>query len=161
MLDPDQLKEYVIGPALRHMGVYSVAAEQMVLGTAAVESGLQYLHQLRQGPAIGLWQMEPPTHNDIYKNFLVYHPKLRIAVGRLVTDAVPYNPVINDRAEMMAWNLRYGAAMCRLHYYRYPEPLPEAGDIEGQAKLWKSRYNSFQGKGTVEKYMAAWAQITK
>jgi hypothetical protein len=35
--------------------------------------------------------------------------------------------------ENLATNLMYGAAVCRLCYYRKPDALPEAGDIEGQA----------------------------
>ena len=45
----------------------------------------------------------------------------------------------------------YGAAVCRLCYYRKPDALPEAGDIEGQALFWK--YNTVFGKGTVSKYV--------
>ena len=36
-------------------------------------------------------------------------------------------------SENLATNLMCGAAVCRLCYYRQPEALPEAGDIEGQA----------------------------
>ena len=31
-------------------------------------------------------------------------------------------------------------------------PLPEAGDIEGQAAFWKQHYNTPFGVGTVSKY---------
>ena len=47
----------------------------------------------------------------------------------------------------------YGAAVCRLCYYRKPDALPEAGDIEGQAAFWKQHYNTPLGKGTVTKYV--------
>ena len=59
-------------------------------------------------------------------------------------------PAFSD--ENLATNLMYGAAVCRLCYYRQPEALPEAGDIEGQAAFWKQHYNTPFGAGTVSKY---------
>ena len=38
-----------------------------------------------------------------------------------------------------------------LCYYRQPEALPEAGDIEGQAAFRKQHYNTPLGAGTVSK----------
>ena len=55
--------------------------------------------------------------------------------------------------ENLATNLMYGAAVCRLCYYRKPDALPEAGDIEGQGQYWKQHYNTPLGKGTVTKYV--------
>ena len=58
-----------------------------------------------------------------------------------------------DMDENLATNLMYGAAVCRLCYYRKPDPLPEAGDVEGQGKFWKKHYNTPLGAGTVPKYV--------
>ena len=55
--------------------------------------------------------------------------------------------------ENLATNLMYGAAVCRLCYYRKAESLLEAGDIEGQGQYWKTHYNTPLGKGTVTKYV--------
>ena len=57
--------------------------------------------------------------------------------------------------ENLATNLMYGAAVCRLCYYRQPEALPEAGDLEGQAAFWKQHYNMPLGAGKVGKYVSA------
>ena len=40
------------------------------------------------------------------------------------------SPALNMN-ENLATNLMYGAAVCRLCYYRKSDPLPEAGDVEG------------------------------
>ena len=50
-------------------------------------------------------------------------------------------------------DLSYSVAMARLKYWRDPEPLPQAGDIEGLAHYWKDHYNSHLGKGTVEEFI--------
>lgn len=38
MTDADHLRREIIAPALRHIGMWSEAAENLLLGTAAVES---------------------------------------------------------------------------------------------------------------------------
>ena len=152
MLDIGQLRELVIRPALEALHLYSEAAEELVIGTAIQESGLRYLRQLGHGPALGLWQMEPATHDDLWLNFLAYRPDLANRVESLVAAPIP---------QALAGNLWYAAAMCRVHYYRAPEALPEAGDSEGQAALWKLRYNTPRGAGTVEEYLANWRKHTR
>jgi hypothetical protein len=55
--------------------------------------------------------------------------------------------------ENLATNLMYGAAVCRLCYYRKPDPLPEAGDVEAQGAFWKKHYNTPLGPGIAPKYV--------
>jgi hypothetical protein len=151
-LDPKQLSTEVIVPALKSIGLFSVQASELVLGTACVESGLKYLHQLGGGPALGLWQMEPATHNDIWENFLAYKPELADKLRCLAIGGVA-------RAEHLLGCLPYAAAMCRVHYLRAKEPIPPAGDIKGHAELWKLRYNTAAGKGRASDYVRAWERI--
>jgi hypothetical protein len=141
----DNLRELVIRPALQYIELWSQAAENLVLGTALVESNAEYLHQVK-GPALGLWQMEPATHDDIWENFLKYNGTLRDWLDEITTPAH-----ITLGASEMIGNLYYGAAMCRLHYRRVAEPLPAAKDPEAMAAYWKAHYNTPLGKGTVEK----------
>ena len=48
-LNPQQLRDLVIRPTLKRLGLWSTAAEELVLGTGIQESGLQYLQQLGAG----------------------------------------------------------------------------------------------------------------
>lgn len=78
MIQPDHLLQDVIRPALAVIGLQSVAAEQLLLGTAAAESRLgTYLHQQGNGPALSPWQIEPATHEDVWRNVLAFKPGLR------------------------------------------------------------------------------------
>ena len=43
--------------------------------------------------------------------------------------------------------------MCRVHYYRVSEALPEENDIEGMARYWKKYYNTPLGAGTEEEFI--------
>jgi hypothetical protein len=122
-----------IRPALVSIGLWSRAAEQLLLATAIQESRLFYRRQIN-GPALGFFQMEPRTHDDIWTNFLAYRKELASKVEALMDDGA-------DKLGQLERNDRYAAAMARVHYYRYPDPIPELGDIEGMAELWKRRYN--------------------
>ena len=149
-----QMLALVIRPALEKLSLWSLSAEELVLGTAIVESGLTYLKQHGDGPALGLWQVEPATHDDLYTNFLNYRPELGSKLMELRAAGLSLD-------ENLATNLMYGAAVCRLCYYRKPDALPEAGDIEGQASFWKQHYNTIFGAGTVSKYVYKVQQVLK
>jgi hypothetical protein len=146
VIDARQLLVLVIRPALQHIEFHSKAAEQLVLGTALVESEGRYLQQLGGGPALGLWQMEPSTHEDIVDNYLAFRPELARKMDELRTTAT-----ITDGASELVGNLYYGAAMCRLQYRRAPGVLPYAGDVQRMAEYWKAYYNTVLGAGTIEK----------
>lgn len=148
-LDALHLLEIAVRPALRAMGTdYSTtAAEQLVLGTAAVESNFVWLRQHGHGPALGLWQMEPFTFNDLVKRY----PAWMMREGADVE--VPCEPSV------VAWNLRLGSIMCRLKYRDDPHPLPEPGDVAALADTWKRCYNSRLGAGKPEDFVRAWEQF--
>ena len=152
MLNVNQLRDYIIDPTLEHLGLYSVAASELVLGTAIQESHLTYIKQLGGGPALGLWQMEPSTHEDIHWSWLKYRQDMADKVMRLCQQPV---------SEEMIWNLRYACAMCRIHYRRVKEALPPAGDREGQAVYWKTHYNTHLGAGGVQEYVENWERYVK
>lgn len=136
-------RKHVIRPACHALDMWSQEAEDLLLGTALVESRLFYMRQLEDGPALGFFQMEPGTHNDIWENFLRYRPKLQAKVM-----------CVADRPQDMITNLIYAAMMARLQYFRDPEPIPDTP--EGQAAYWKRVFNTHKGKGSPEKYLQAW-----
>jgi len=150
-LDAGQLRMYVVRPVLQVMSAWSRPAEDLVMGTAAQESRLQYLRQLGGGPALGLWQMEPATHDDIWDNWLSGKPAMRLSVlGVSRMDSRP-------PPEALVYNLRYAAAMCRAHYLRKPGAIP--ADLPGQAAYWKQNYNTPLGAGTVAEYIRNYSLV--
>lgn len=145
------LRLYVVRPALEHIGLWSRDAEELVLATAAQESGLQYLHQLGSGPACGLWQMEPATMHDIVSRFLLARPKLQRAVHALLAD-------VGTLTEQLHWNLAFGAALCRVRYLYDPRPLPAATDVLAMGQCWRRVYNA-GGRGTVEAFVESYRRL--
>lgn len=147
-IEPKHLLDYVINPVLRDLGLWSVPAAQLVLGTACQESQCgRWLHQVGGGPARGVYQCEPDTHDDIWMNYLVFH-------GALADKVMHWAIGEGDLASELEGNLYYATAMCRVHYYRAPEALPKS--LAKQAMLWKLRYNTPLGAGTVEQYIQNW-----
>lgn len=148
MIDLEQFRDLIVDPVLEDLGLYNVAASELVMGTGIQESRFTFIKQIGGGPALGFFQMEPATHRDIHINFLGYRDELRSKVA-----AIARYPAEIPAPEIMIYNLRYAVAMCRVHYRRVREPLPTAGDLEGQAAYWKEFYNTPLGKGTVEEYV--------
>lgn len=145
-----QLRKLVVRPVIKHLDAWSLSAENLILGTIAQEShGSHYIQQLGGGPAVGMCQMEPATFRDIYQNYLKYRPELAAKVAEL---ELP-NWYEDHDADEMAGNNYYAVAMCRVHYLRVSEPLPEADDLHGLASYWKRFYNSHFGKGTPQEFM--------
>jgi len=140
----EQLRDLVVVPVLRELQMNSKAAMRLVIGTGLVESKYTHIKQVN-GPALGFWQMEPKTHDDIWSSYLLY--RLDIA-KRLNNFHLDYKD-----SDQLIYNMKYACAMCRIHYWRSPMPLPDANDIEGLGRMWKLVYNTEQGKGTVEKFV--------
>lgn len=144
MFDRGQFRE-LIEDVLHGLGLHSPGAVSLLLGTAAQESRFgTYLRQIGKGPALGVFQMEPATEQDIWKNYLHYHPDLVAKIKGVTGESGP--------GPHLRWNLAYQVAMARVHYRRKNPPIPAWNNIEGLGAYWKQHYNTPIGKGTVEEF---------
>ena len=146
MIHRKHLRE-IIGSTLKDIELYSESALELVYGTICVESKRgTYLKQLRNGPALGIVQMEPNTHSDIWKNYLAFNPGLTNKIIEICgSDAM--------KPQALVYNLKYAIIMCRIHYYRIQRILPEKNDLRGLAIYWKQYYNTNLGAGTVDDFI--------
>lgn len=148
MLDIGDVRDLVIRPALETLRLWTPAADQLLLGTALKESdGFRKLRQYGGGPAVGLWQMERATFDDLEGRYLLRRPELAERVRMLSHLAL---------FEALAWNLAYACGLARVRYFMVPAPLPALDDIEAQARYWKQHYNTPGGRGTVAEYVETW-----
>jgi hypothetical protein len=130
----------VLKDILTPVGLYSDSVLVLETGTCKIESNLgTYLYQIG-GPALGPYQMEPDTHDDIWINFLKYQPKYSDYVKTIA---------VNQNPNQLITNLTYSTLMCRFHYLRVKEPLPAANDAQGMANYHKKYYNTNMGKTDV------------
>lgn len=119
-----------------------------MMGTCAHESkGGTYLKQ-ENGPALGAWQMEPATHDDIWKNYLPNQGQLTSRLANFCIVGASERP----KAEYMIYHLTYACAMARIHYHRRNMLVPKT--LEEQAQFWKEYYNTPKGEGKPEQYIA-------
>ncbi len=132
-------RQHVIRPTLHEIGLWSESAEILLLGTALIESRLYYLVQI-QGPAVGVYQIEPKTHDDIWENYLNFRDDLHSIILALRA------PVPGPHEQLIT-NLAYATAIARLVYRRSPDPLPEPDDLVAMGKYWKKVYNTHLGAG--------------
>ncbi len=114
--------------------------EQLIMGTAAQESQMgRYLKQLN-GPALGPFQMEPFTFNDLYDRLVKTHAGVEMYIFRELGKDCRF-------PDAMKYNLAIATVMCRLKYLSIKANLPKEDDVEGMAAYWKKYYNTPKGKG--------------
>jgi hypothetical protein len=153
MIRAAELKRWVIRPVLAELELGGAAAEELLLGTAAVESRLgAYLDQTTPGPgpAYGIYQMEAATHDDLWDNFIRFRQPL-------AADVMRFHAMRPEGVAQLHGNLYYATAMARALYLRAKAPLPAAGDRAGQARYWKAHWNTELGAGTEKGFLDAWA----
>lgn len=144
-LDPGQVKNFIIVPTLTAMGSQfaSIAAINLMLGIAMAESQLRYVRQYTNsgyGPARGLCQMEPDTHNDCWTNWL--NAPSQAAVARVIRGLIGN---LTPDADLMVSNVAYDFAMARIKCWRDRGPLPAWNDAVGMSAFHKRVYNTAGG----------------
>lgn len=152
MISHKQLREYVIQPALGAIGVYSKEAEELLIATAAVESNLGTFLKQNGGPAVGLYQMEPRTFNDVW-SYLIGTSKYH---SIMTSCNLSKTPECND----MISNMQLSTVMARMNYLRFPEPLPKSNDFEGLWAIYKKIWNTELGKTTRDEFLSAYKMAT-
>ena len=147
MINAKHLREFIIRPTLKDAGLWSQGAENLLMGTAAVESNMgTYLRQLNAGPALGVYQMEPATHDSLWDHYLRYRRPLR-------EYAESISPNKGGRHEQLVYDLRYATFMTRIKYLGDRNPIPGGDEFEELAAYWKRVYNTHLGAGTVEDFL--------
>lgn len=152
-----QFKDIVVIPTLHRIGLQSRSAVNLLVGTALKESGLRFIKQLGKGPALGVYQVEPATLHDIYKNYLNFpkQTQLRVWVNALA-GFLPDQEVIGKILErQLTVDLAYATAIARIKYLRKKPPLPAYDDFEKMAHYWKDHYNTHLGAGKPEEFLRA------
>lgn len=141
-LDILQFRREIVRPALTGVGLHSKAAENLIVGTAMVESRLQYVKQIN-GPAISIMQIEPSTYEDLHTRLYKHHKELYFKVLFYLNFSPGF--AIRKDCDYLAGNLSAAVIFARLKYYFDPSPLPDANDYKGLAHYHKEIYNTALG----------------
>ena len=134
-----ELRHYVVRPTLKHLKMWSPSAENLLLGTAAIESGLGFHLKHEKHRALGIFQISPRMHRNIWDNFLADKPNL----SSLVRGLASQREFLAHPHLELATNLSYSAAIAWLVYYRTGKPIEtmKADDLAGFGKLWHNHYH--------------------
>lgn len=146
-MNKSQLIKFVIEPVLLDMECYGMDAVNMLIMIAAHESRHgYYLHQ-DPGPAVGIFQIEPATHDDMIAWLERDRPELLQKLFNWTSKVDP---------EMMAGNMYYATFMARCFFLRFPEALPATP--EAMAAYAKKKWNTVEGKATPADYLKAFKE---
>ncbi len=136
----------VIAPVLQTLRMGSVAAEKLLLMTAAHESmGFRYRRQVG-GPALSYFQIEPATLDDLYANYLAFRPARQAKMDAFL-------PTGMNRLDALEQDDRYACACARMIYARVQAALPDAADDMALAAYAKQHWNTHAGKASAAKYL--------
>lgn len=153
MFDNMQFRKFIVVPTLDKLKMYSKEAEELLVFTCATESkGGTFVKQV-QGPALGIYQIEPATYFDIWNNYILKKSglptilSLSFGCGRM------------PEQERLIYDLEYATVMCRLFYARIKDTLPDSKNIDAIWEYYKKYYNTNLGKATKEESVKAYRRF--
>ena len=120
----------------------------LLLETSAVESLRGIIVRQKGGPARGIFQMEPATERCTLGWLKNNFPKVHSEVMAFY-----------DKNKSPEWNrthnVPYNVAMSTVYYWRrMGDGLTDRiGTLEDRAKVWKTHYNTYLGKGSIAGYI--------
>lgn len=151
-ISKSQLTELVIVPTLKKIpkGLTdeSLLAVQMIIAHESARG--RYLKQIN-GPALGLIQMEPVTHNSVWKfGDSVWDNALKL--GIITTHE--YNNKLHPKPERLIYDLVYNVFMARQRLFMKPSKLPKSP--ARMSMYLKENWNSSSGKASDYSYFDDW-----
>lgn len=167
MLNNQQFRKCIIRPALTSVGLYSADAEELLIATMAHESlGGTYLVQHPPAAteldasklgALGVYQMETPTHNDIWERTISKRSNLE----GLILRSCNYNEDYLPTSLNMIWDMRYATIMARMFWIRIAAPIPHAQDINAIWEYYKKYWNTHLGAAKKEQFIQNYTKFNK
>ncbi len=135
---PSELQHLVIRPTLKYLGDYSLAAQTLLLATAAMESELGFHLKSEHKRGLGVYQISPRSHQNIWDQYLAKDPDMASKVRGLASQ---HDFLTQPHLELTT-NLKYATAIAWMIYKRKAKALPAANDILAMAKFWRRHFHS-------------------
>ncbi|GAA5525710.1 hypothetical protein Maes01_02282 [Microbulbifer aestuariivivens] len=133
----DELRLLVIRPTLKQLKAWTAGMENLLLGTAAQESQLGF--HLKQGRrhGLGIYQIQPHTHREIWDKYLIEHPALASTVRGLASQ----RDFLDHPHSELTTNLRYATAIAWLIYRAANADRVAEDDVPAMARLWHQNFH--------------------
>ena len=120
----EHLRDQVIQPTLKYLGVWSPGIEEFLL-SAAVDTPELGLFSARHD-GLGIFHITPQQHRDIWDKHLAYQPELASRVRGLASQRA----FLSDPDKELQTNLSYCTAIAWLLYERSKPALTEPAAIQ-------------------------------
>ena len=147
MINPTQLRDLITRTLKQIPSGYSSDAVKLLMMIAAHESDLgKYIKQVN-GPALGIFQIEPATHDDVWTN----GDSCEVNASRL-----GYVWECDATSARLEYDLQYQILIARQKLFMISEPLPSGDDEIAMANYCKKYWNTDLGKATSEDYHDAY-----
>ena len=149
-MNKEQLVNLVIVPTLKKIPKgYTPESKMAVTMIVAHESARgHYLKQMSDGPALGIIQMEPATHNDVWKyGDSIYDNALQLGIISMADYSYKSHP----KPDRLIGDLVYNVFMARQRLFMKKEKLPST-ELE-MANYLKRHWNSIHGAATSNSYL--------
>ncbi|MFS1524367.1 hypothetical protein ACL7TT_09660 [Microbulbifer sp. 2304DJ12-6] len=153
----DELRLQVIRPTLQHLRAWNLGMENLLLGTAAQESQLGF--HLKQGRrhGLGIYQIQPHTHREIWDHYLIDYPPLASKVRGLASQ----RDFLDHPHSELTTNLRYATAIAWLIYrsadvHKIKEA--DAANVTLMAQLWHQHFHHGPS-ATTQDFECSYAQL--
>lgn len=137
--NPKHLRELVVKPALEEIGLWSLAAEELIMLTVAVES--EFGTFLRQNGSEGGF--------SVGRGITSVEPETFKWLKMVFSHLIPENATIDD----LVTDLKLAVKVARLRYRVVKEALPQETAIKELAKYWKKYYNASPNGASADEAM--------
>lgn len=132
------IRVLIIKPCLVALGEYSIAAENLLTGTASLESQGQYCAGT---PGLGIYQITASKHRELWDNYLVQFPDLASTVRGFASQ----QQFFRDPHGELVGNLHYATAMAWMIYRAAGVAPGEPADLHNIAQLWARHFDNGVG----------------
>lgn len=127
-------------------------AIELLIGTACAETLMAQYFDSSEGYGFGVMQFDRIRVKDIARYIQEREQLKSIIYSETGFDCAFYD--IDTICHILKFSPLLSCFFCRVGYMMKPEALPSVGDLEGQAAYYKKHWNSAEGKGSEEKYIA-------
>lgn len=141
----DELRHLIIRETLKELDDWSLDRENLLLGTAAQESGLG--QNLKAGRLVGIYHISAVTHRAVWDKYLINRPELASTIRGLASQ----RSFLKDPHGELISNLKYATAIAWLIYKRTDQALPKHSSSEDLAKYWHRHFHT-RPSGQVEDF---------
>jgi hypothetical protein len=150
-----QFDKYILVPTLNTLGLYSPAAHVLMLGTGIIESNFESIKQ-DNGPAMGFYQIEEPTYNDILRYINRWENAKLKETCMSACFYVAWPPAI-----ALMSDIKWSVVIARLKYHMISALFPDSMDFKGMAAYYKKYYNTADGKADLVRATNVFESVTK